>query len=353
MNAGCIVVCLGAPVSRTIQRLAKEHHCTVISTPLDTYAVARLINQSMPVDYFMKKEKLVTFHRNDYTEQIREIMSSKRYRDFPILDKEDRYIGMISRRNLLGVRKRGLILVDHNELSQAIDNVEDAEILEIIDHHRIGSLETMNPVYFRNQPVGCTGTIVCQLFRENNVEIPPHIAGLLCSAILSDTLMFRSPTCTFFDEEAARMLAKIAGIECEDLAADMFTAGANLSGKTDEEIFYQDYKTFEYGDSKLGIAQINSMSGKELVKIRERMMPYLSKAAAHLGLDILLFMLTDILDESTDVICFGETATKLTQDAFPGVQVVDHMAHLPGVVSRKKQIVPALMKAVNQASEMV
>ena len=203
MNAGCIVVCLGTPVSKTIQHLAKDHNCTVIVTPLDTYAVARLINQSMPVEFFMKKENLVTFRRSDYTEEIQEIMSKMRYRDFPVLDKKGRYTGMISRRNLLGVRRRALILVDHNEVAQAVDNVQEAEILEIIDHHRLGSLETMAPVYFRNQPVGCTATIIYQIFREQQVEIPPEIAGLLCSAILSDTLIFRSPTCTAMDRVAA------------------------------------------------------------------------------------------------------------------------------------------------------
>ena len=214
MNAGCIVVCLGTPVSKTIQHLAKDHNCTVIVTPLDTYAVARLINQSMPVEFFMKKENLVTFRRSDYTEEIQEIMSKMRYRDFPVLDKKGRYTGMISRRNLLGVRRRALILVDHNEVAQAVDNVQEAEILEIIDHHRLGSLETMAPVYFRNQPVGCTATIIYQIFREQQVEIPPEIAGLLCSAILSDTLIFRSPTCTAMDRVAAALHGYGSGGRC-------------------------------------------------------------------------------------------------------------------------------------------
>ena len=350
MTAGCIVVCLGAPVSRTIQRLARERNCNVIVTPLDTYAVARLINQSMPVDFFMKKENLVAFHLNDYTDEIKEIMSKKRYRDFPILDKKGRYIGMISRRNLLGVTKRAVILVDHNEITQAVDNVQDAEILEIIDHHRLGSLETMDPVYFRNQPVGCTATIIYQIYREKQVEIPTEIAGLLCSAILSDTLMFRSPTCTMVDKMAAEELASIAGIDCGTFAKEMFAAGSDLRNKTPEEIFYQDFKKFEFGDKKLGIGQITSMSQKELDEIKARMVPFLEKAYTEHDLDMMIFMLTNIMEESTEMLCYGENSSELVEAAFP-VKVVDNAAIVPAVVSRKKQVVPALMSALNRGGE--
>ena len=350
MNAGCIVVCLGAPVSKTIQHLAKDHNCTVIVTPLDTYAVARLINQSMPVDFFMKKENLVTFRRSDYTEEIQEIMSKMRYRDFPVLDTKGRYNGMISRRNLLGVRRRALILVDHNEVSQAVDNVQEAEILEIIDHHRLGSLETMAPVYFRNQPVGCTATIIYQIFREQRIEIPPEIAGLLCSAILSDTLIFRSPTCTAMDRVAAADLEKIAGIDCEKFAGEMFAAGSELRNKSPEEIFYQDFKKFEYGDRSLGIGQITSMSEDELTAIKDRMVPFLEKAYKEHGLDMMIFMLTNIMEEATEMLCYGEHSSELVESAF-GVKVENNAAIVPAVVSRKKQVFPALMSALSRESE--
>lgn len=352
MSAGCIVVCLGAPVSRTIQHMARDRGCKVIVTPLDTYEVARLINQSMPVDFFMKKDNLISFRLTDYTDEIREVMSKKRYRDFPILDKRGCYVGMISRRNLLGVRKRAVILVDHNEITQAVDNVQDAEILEIIDHHRIGSLETMAPVYFRNQPVGCTATIVCQMYRERGVQIPPAIAGLLCSAILSDTLMFRSPTCTETDRYAARDLAEVAGIQCEIFAREMFAAGSDLRNKTPEEIFYQDFKKFDIGDNKLGIGQITSMSQRELDEIKQRMVPFLEKACKEHGLDMIIFMLTNIIEESTEMLCYGENSGELVESAFPPAKVVDNSAMVPGVVSRKKQVVPALMWAISRSSEV-
>ena len=347
MQAGCIVVCLGAPVSRTIQRLARDRNYSIIVTPLDTYAVARLINQSMPVDFFMKKENLMTFHLADYTENIRDIMSKKRYRDFPILDQSGKYVGMISRRNLLGVRKRGLILVDHNEVTQAVDNVLDAEIMEIIDHHRLGSLETMTPVYFRNQPVGCTSTIIYQIYQEKMADIPKKIAGLMCSAIISDTLLFRSPTCTPLDVEAAKRLAAIAGIECESYAREMFAAGSDLQARTPEEIFYQDFKQFEFGDWNIGIGQITSMSSEELGHIKQRLMPYMEQVFAKHDADMVFFMLTDILSESSELLCYGKGAAELIQEAF-GQKVVQNSALLPGVVSRKKQLVPSFMAAINR-----
>ncbi len=348
MNADCIIVCLGSPVSRTIQHMAQDHGCSIIVTPLDTYAVARLINQSMPVRFFMRSEGLVTFKKTDYTEEIKEIMSRKRYRDFPILDKEGKYIGMISRRNLLGVRKRNIILVDHNEISQAVDNIEDAQILEILDHHRLGSLETINPVYFRNQPVGCTATIITQIFRENHVPIPQQIAGLLVSAIISDTLLFRSPTCTAADRDAAEELAKIAQIDCQSYAMEMFAAGSNLKDSSPEEIFYQDFKRFEVNGLSLGIGQINSMSQKELDELRERMVPFLENTYEKRDLDMIVFMLTNIVEESTILLCYGERTSEIVEEAFPGVKVENNIAVAPSVVSRKKQVVPALMSAINR-----
>ena len=350
-GAGCIVVCLGAPVSKTIQHMAKEKGTTILVTPLDTYTVARLINQSMPIDFFMKSDNLITFHLGDFTDQIKEIMSKKRYRDFPVLDKRGAYIGTISRRNLLNARKRALILVDHNEVSQAVDNVENAEILEILDHHKIGTLQTINPVFFRNQPVGSTSTIVYEMYRENNVEIPKTIAGLLASAILSDTLIFRSPTCTMMDRMAAEHLSKIAGIEPEEYARKMFRAGSDLKNRTPEEIFYTDFKTFEVNEETIGIGQITSMDEEELADIRDRIKPFIEKAYEQHGLSLAFFMLTNIIDESTTMICYGKHAQELLESAF-GVTVEDHIAKMPGIVSRKKQVVPVIMAELNKDNDV-
>ena len=347
MSAACIIVCDGAPVSRTIKMLAEEKKCTVISSHFDTYTVARLINQSMPIRHFMTKEQIITFGVEDFTDDIKEVMANKRHRDFPILDEEGLYKGMISRRNLLGMRRKQVILVDHNERTQAVDGIEKADILEIIDHHRLGALETMTPVFFRNQPLGCTATIIYQMYREAGVEIDAQTAGLLCCAIISDTLLYRSPTCTPVDRNAAEELARIAGLDPTEMAREMFTAGSNLLSKTPEEIFYQDYKTFAVGDVKVGIGQINSMNPDELATIGEQLLPYLKEVEEKSGLDVVYFMLTSILDESTTVICSEKnTAVSLLNDAFPAGAKQGIGYYLDGVVSRKKQMVPSLMLAM-------
>ena len=352
MEADCIIVCEGAGASLTIRKLAEQHGCTVIATAYDTYTAARLINQSMPVSYFMTTDKLITFEEDDYIDEIREVMASKRHRDFPILDKNGLYKGMISRRNLLGARGKQVILVDHNERSQAVDGIEDADIREIIDHHRLGTVETISPVFFRNQPLGCTATIVYQMYQEAGIEVEPKIAGLLCSAIVSDTLLFRSPTCTEVDRQSAVKLAQIAGIDIEKYARDMFAAGSNLKGKNDSEIFYQDFKTFTAGKLIIGVAQVSSLNEEELLRLRGRMCDYIKQARADRGMDMMFFMLTNIITQSTELIYEGQGAEQLAFKAFhmenDNISRQEHWICLPGVVSRKKQLVPALVLAAQE-----
>ncbi len=353
MEAGCIIVCEGAGVSLTIRKLAQERGCAVITTPYDTYTTARLINQSMPISYFMTKENIIEFSEEDYLDDIREIMASKRHRDFPILDSDGKYIGMISRRNLLGAKGKSIILVDHNERSQAVEGMESADIREIIDHHRLGTVETMSPVFFRNQPLGCTATIIYQMYQENHIEIDKTTAGLLCSAIISDTLLFRSPTCTPIDKAAGLALAQIAGLDIEKYAIDMFSAGSNLKGKSDGDIFYQDFKRFTVGNSVFGIGQITSLNAVELKELRTRMSAYTEKEREQHEIDMMFFMLTNILTESTDLICTGQGAEQLIANAFhvkdedmENVSGQTGIVKLPGVVSRKKQLAPQIMMAL-------
>ena len=352
MGADCIIVCEGAAVSMTIKKIAQERGCTIIATTYDTYTAARLINQSMPISYFMTREHLITFNSDDYIDEIREVMASKRHRDFPILDKDGYYLGMISRRNLLGAKGKQVILVDHNEKNQAVAGIENAEILEIIDHHRLGTIQTMSPVFFRNQPLGCTATIIYQMYQEAGIKVEPKIAGLLCSAIVSDTLLFRSPTCTPVDEMAARALADIAGIDIEKYAMEMFSAGSNLKDKSDEEIFYQDFKRFTSGKVTIGVGQITSLNGGELDKLKGRMEAFMEKALENNGLNMIFFMLTNILTETTELICEGQGALQLAGKAFhQDIELLEEeglkepVLRLPGVVSRKKQLIPELMLA--------
>ena len=350
MGAAAIIVCEGAGVSMTIKKIAQDRGTTVIATTYDTYTVARLINQSMPISYFMTREHLITFDSDDYIDEIKEVMASKRHRDFPILDKNGCYLGMISRRNLLGAKGKQVILVDHNEKNQAVAGVEGAEILEIIDHHRLGTVQTMAPVFFRNQPLGCTATIIYQMYREAGVEIEQKIAGLLCSAIISDTLLFRSPTCTSVDERAARELAQIAGLDIEKYAVQMFSAGSNLKDKGDEEIFYQDFKRFTSGKVTFAVGQITSLDENELKALKPRMLAYMQRSHETDNLNMIFFMLTNILTESTELLCVGQGAVQLAAKAFhldqdEETEKSEPVVSLPGVVSRKKQLIPELMLA--------
>lgn len=347
MNAGCMIVCSGSKITKTIQKLAEERDCVLISTPYDTYTAARLINQSMPIKFFMRRDHLITFETEDYIDEVKEIMLKEKHRDFPVVDDNGDYIGMISRRNLINMKKKQLILVDHNEKSQAVDNVDGAEILEIVDHHRLGSLETMAPVFFRNQPLGCTATIIYQMYREQGIEIDKTIAGLLCSAILSDTLMYRSPTCTPVDKAVAEELAEIAGIKTEEYAKAMFQAGSDFGSKSAEEIFYQDFKAFCVNGSDFGVGQISAMSQEELDQVRDKLLPYLSQAMSERKIDMVFIMLTNILEENTYMICAGEGAGELITQAYH-VHEEEGYYLLKGVVSRKKQLIPMFMSALQE-----
>ncbi|HJA67785.1 MAG TPA: putative manganese-dependent inorganic diphosphatase [Candidatus Mediterraneibacter cottocaccae] len=347
MNASCMVVCQNAPVSEEIIRQAEEKQIVVIRTHHDTFTAAQHINQSIPVRYFMTRENLVTFKMRDYVDDVKEVMARKRFRDFPIVDGKGKFLGLISRRRLLNVKKKQVILVDHNEKNQAVDGVEEADVLEIIDHHRLSSIETMGPVFFRNQPVGCTATIVYQMYQEAGVEVDSTNAALLCSAIISDTLMFRSPTCTPLDERTARTLAEIAGIDIESFAQEMFNAGSNLRGKSAEEICFLDFKQFTVNDTVFGVGQVNSMSAEELKEIKNIVLPHLEKARQNHGLNMIFFMLTNIITESSELLCCGPEAREKILSAYDLADDTEELM-LKGVVSRKKQLVPTLVGALQQ-----
>ncbi len=348
MNAQCIIICDGATVSKTITKLAEDRGCSIIITPYDTYTVARLMNQSIPINYFMIKNNLITFSTEDYITGIRDVMASKRHQYYPILDENEKYVGLISQRNYLNAHPKKVILVDHNERSQTIDGIDEVDLLEIIDHHRIGGLQTMNPVYFRNQPLGCTATIIYQMFMENAVDIPKDIAGLLCAAIISDTLMFRSPTCTDIDKSVCQSLGKIAGINIPKFASSMFNAGSRLSDKSDEEIFNQDYKIFTSDNFTFGIGQITSFDEDILNNLKPRLLEYMMHIYPDKDVDMLFFMLTNIYTENTELLYYGKDAEQLLAKAFKLELVSGGSIKLENVVSRKKQVIPTIMIAANE-----
>ncbi len=348
-KADWLIVCLGSEVFEQIKRLAKENKCNIIVTPHSTYKTARLINQSMPARHVMYDGDLVFFHEQDFVKDVKKTMTKVRLRYFPILSRENKFMGMISQRNLLDMEKQQVILVDHNEKTQSVDGIESAEVIEVIDHHRIGGLQTAAPVFFRNQPLGCTCTIVARMYKENGVEISKDMAAIMCSAILSDTLCFKSPTCTDIDRKIASELAEIAGIEPEKFAEEMFRAGSEVSDKTEEEIFYQDFKVFSVEGRDIGVAQITIVGEDLIEKLSERMLPFMHELLGRTHLDAAMLMLTDVMKESTELLFVNKKEQQemktVIEEAFRVKAEEDHV-FLPGLVSRKKQLMPRITIAM-------
>jgi len=297
----------------------------------------------------MKQEALIKFKLNDFIEDIQDIMAKKRYRDFPIEDDTGRYVGMISRRNIIKTDKKKIILVDHNEKNQAVFGIEDTDILEIIDHHRLGCIQTITPVFFRNQPLGCTATIIYQMYCEHNIDIDKTTAALLCSAIISDTLILKSPTCTHYDVDACQILADIAGIDIEEYGREMFRAGSNLSDKSEEEIFYRDYKKFSIGEITVGVGQVNCMSQEEIEGLIKKEASYITSVTDKSDeINIAYLLLTDVMKETSYVMLSGKNAEQVLMQAFNLDEITNNYVILPGVVSRKKQFLPAIVEVLQQ-----
>ncbi|RVU96769.1 putative manganese-dependent inorganic diphosphatase [Coriobacteriales bacterium OH1046] len=345
-GAKCLIVCCSVDISDEIVGLAEEHGCAIIATPHDTYETAQLICMSAPVRARMlPAEKILSFSRDTAVEDAQKIMAKTRHRFYPVLDDRGHFIGTVTSINLLEPMKKHVILVDHNERSQAVDGLDEAEIVEIIDHHRIGSVETSGPVMFRNMPVGCTCTILYDIFLERGVEIPAAIAGLMLSAILSDTLAFRSPTCTEKDIRAGTALAAIADVGIDAYADEMFEAGADLTGRSAEEVFGQDFKVFSRGHVRFGVGQGSYLTDRSRLAAEELIAPYLPEAAVHEELPLLFYLFTDIKTKTSDLLFHGSDGDEIVERAF-GVEAEDGKAVLPGVVSRKKQVVPPIMATI-------
>ncbi|WP_422447370.1 putative manganese-dependent inorganic diphosphatase [Thermoanaerobacterium sp. DL9XJH110] len=339
-----LIVTGGHEVPGDVLEMARANGVTVIKVPYDTFDTVKLINQSIPIHYIMKTEDLVTFGLEDTIDDVTETMLKYRYRNFPILDGRKRPVGMLARRHILDYARKNVILVDHNEKSQSVEGIEQANILEIIDHHRIGCVETGQPIVFINRPVGCTATIIFNLFEEKKMIPSKKIAGLMCAAILSDTLVFKSPTCTGEDIRAARKLAGIAGIEIEKFARAMFEAGTSLQGKTEEEIFFTDFKEFKIGEYKIGISQVNIFNSSP-DHLKSRLVEFMEKLRTDREYDLLLLMLTDIINEGSEFLYVGNHR-ELIRRAFD-VDIGGNSFYLPYVVSRKKQVIPRIIAAIN------
>ncbi|MDW8799638.1 putative manganese-dependent inorganic diphosphatase [Clostridium sp. A1-XYC3] len=343
-GASLIVVTGNHLVNDEILQKAKDCHCSVIITPYDTFTSARLIPQSIPVGHVMTKDNLVSFKTDDLIDDVREVMLQTRYRSYPVVNSENKIVGSISRYHLISESKKKVILVDHNEKAQSVHGLEDAEILEIIDHHKIGGVQTGSPIYFRNEPVGCTATIVASRFFENGIRPSKKIAGLLCAAIISDTLLFKSPTATNTDKLILERLASIADINPEKFATEMFIAGSSLEGKTPAQILNQDFKPFTMGDVKVGVGQISTMDTEGFEKVRKDVIELMEKTASSDGYGLVLLLVTDILKGGSELIAVGDHKDAVSR-AF-NVTLEGTSAYAPGVLSRKKQVIPPLTAAM-------
>lgn len=346
INTSLIIITGSHVLGDDLLNEAKSKGVTVISTPYDSFTASRLLLQSVPVEYVMATENLISFSKDELADDIKGVMAETRYNSYPVIDNEGIVLGTVSRYHLISNHKKKVIQVDHNERGQSVDGLEEAEVLEIIDHHRVADIQTSNPIYFRNEPIGSSSSIVAKCYFERGIEPSKEAAGLLCGAIISDTLLFKSPTCTEQDKEICLKLAEIAGIESvEDFAKEMFKAGTSLQGKTVSEIFNQDFKPFSMGETKVGVAQVNTMDIDGFMPLKDDMLRYMASEAESKGYDVVMLLLTDILTEGSQVLVAGNRHDYVEKTF--NVKLTDSMAFLPGVLSRKKQVIPPLTVVVN------
>ncbi len=345
-NARLMIITNNTNPSEKIIDLAKKKGCTIITTPYDSFTAARLIPQSIPIEYVMTKNNLITFSTSDFIEEIKDIMLETRYRSYPVLDEDGSVVGSISRYHLITQQRKKVILVDHNEKTQSVDGLEDADILEIIDHHRIGDIQTGQPIYFRNEPVGSTSTIVANIFFENGIRPSKKVAGLLCGAIISDTLLLKSPTATIVDEIILKRLAEIASIDIEKFAQEMFKAGTSLEGKSSKELLYQDFKIFNMGNFKVGVGQITTTYMDGFTPLINDLKTVMNEKANQGKFDLIILMVTDIFKSSSLFIVCGEHKEVFSR-AF-NIKLNNGTAYIDQVVSRKKQVIPPLTEVINQ-----
>lgn len=334
-HAAAIIVC----ESEVPEELVSEDEGSlIISTPFDAYTASRLVILAVPVSRICRRENLVAFHLTDYLDDVREATLKSRFRSYPILDENDRVVGTLARFHLLRPKRKRVVLVDHNELHQSIAGLEQAEILEIIDHHRLAEVETDAPVYVRNEPVGSTCTIITSMFFERGVMPSKKLAGLLAAAIVTDTIVFKSPTSTAVDRAMAERMAKIAGLSLEKLGQEIFSVSPTDNDDLDT-LYFTDYKQFQIAGHSIGISQITSLDTDALAEKKQDFVALMERETTQHGYDMMLLMLTDVLKEGTLLIAVGDLDS--VEHAF-NVSFRDHAVFLPGVISRKKQIVPAL-----------
>ncbi len=334
MNVNCLVLCQ-AELSEELRKMPTK--TCVISTPHDAYRALRLIFQSIPVGRVCRTEDLICFHLEDRVDDVRETMLKHRESSYPVLDEEEKVVGILTRYHLLRPRRKRVVLVDHNEAAQSVPGLEEAEILEIIDHHRLADIQTTNPIYVRNEPVGSTNTIIAGMFQDRGLMPSEKMAGMMAAAILSDTVMFKSPTCTERDIRMAERMARIANVSLEELGRQIFSA--SMEGRTAQDLLTSDYKEFHIAGHDLAVAQITCVDSPGMLQRKEEFLALMAKEKEQKELSMIILMLTDVLLEGTQIIYLGEDET--IQQAF-NVSPKGNTAFLPGIMSRKKQVIPML-----------
>ena len=334
MNVNCLILCQ-AELDPEIRKMATQ--TCILSTPFDAYRAARLIFQAAPIGRICRTEDLVCFHLEDKVDDVKEQVLKFREHCYPILDENEKVVGVLTRYHLLRPRRKRVVLVDHNEASQSVPGLEEAEILEIIDHHRLADIQTANPIYVRNEPVGSTNTIIAGMFQDRGLIPSEKMAGMMAAAILSDTVMFKSPTCTERDIRTAERMARIANVSLEELGREIFSA--SLENRNEEDLLFSDYKDFHIAGHDFAVAQVTCVDSPKMLERKEKFMALMEENAKQKNLSMMILMLTDVLLEGTQLIYVGDD--EIIQNAF-GVAPKDNTLFLPGIMSRKKQIIPML-----------
>ena len=331
----CVILCQ-TELPEEIRKLAKN--TCVISTPYDSYRTVRKIFQAIPISRLAKKESVQYFHLSDYIDDVREVVLQSRYRSYPILDADDKVVGTLSRYHLIRPRRKKVVLVDHNEVSQSVPGLEQTDIIAIIDHHRLADIQTKNPIYFRNEPVGSTTTIVAGMYQERGLMPSPKLAGLMAAAILSDTVMFKSPTCTERDRTVAERMARLANISLDELGHEIFSA-SSPEDKPAEQLLFSDFKEFHIAGNDFAVSQITCVDSDRHLQRKEEFLRLMEETRVRKNYRMMILMLTDVLLEGTKILCVG--GEDIFSQAF-NVELKDHEVFLSGVMSRKKQVIPML-----------
>lgn len=325
--------------------IAKRNRVNIIKTELNTFSAARNIILSKPISSIMNTDNIISFNENDDVNDFIDVANKTKYSYFPVINNENKCLGIIKLADIADKRKKKVILVDHNEYEQSVDGLEEAEIVEIIDHHKIGTIGTSAPINFRNMPVGSTNTIIYMLYKENHVEIPKDIAGLMLSGIISDTLLFASPTTTEIDKEVVNILSKIANIDYEKYALEMFKAGSNLKDKTEEEIFYADFKNFSIENKKIGVSQVSTISVEDIIDNSKNYIDIMNYLVKNNNYYLVTLFVTDILNNGS-YIFYNDGAYELLDNCFG--KDLTQGKFLPNIISRKKQVIPVIMEKVGK-----